>query len=85
MDRVRRVCARWGERRPSRHGEGKTEDQSDGGRVRGRPAVLCIPPSGSLFPMGMTIVTCTATDASGNQSQCTFPVIVRPTIREHRL
>ena len=35
--------------------------------------------------MGTTIVTCTATDASGNQSQCTFPVIVRPTIREHRL
>jgi hypothetical protein len=46
------------------------------------PTVLCVPPSGSFFPRGTTLVTCTATDASGNQSVCQFPVIVRPTVRE---
>ncbi|MBM4041992.1 MAG: HYR domain-containing protein [Planctomycetes bacterium] len=40
------------------------------------PTVVCVPPSGSLFPLGRTTVTCTATDASGNSSQCTFLVIV---------
>jgi hypothetical protein len=45
------------------------------------PSVLCVPPSGSFFPRGTTIVTCTATDASGNQSVCLFPVVVMPTIR----
>lgn len=45
------------------------------------PTVVCIPPSGSLFPYGVTIVTCTATDDAGNQSSCTFPVFVLPTVR----
>jgi len=49
------------------------------------PTVVCIPPSGSFFPRGTTLVTCTATDASGNESVCTFPVVVTPTIRERRL
>jgi hypothetical protein len=49
------------------------------------PSVVCVPSSGSLFPRGTTIVTCTATDASGNQSVSMFPVVVRPTVREHRL
>jgi hypothetical protein len=49
------------------------------------PSVVCVPPSGSFFPRGTTIVTCTATDASGNQSVCTFPVVVMPTIRERRM
>jgi len=40
------------------------------------PSVVCTPPSGSLFPRGTTLVTCTATDASGNQSSCAFPVTV---------
>ena len=31
------------------------------------PSVACAPPSGSAFPIGNTTVTCTATDASGNQ------------------
>jgi len=31
------------------------------------------------------MVTCTATDASGNQSMCTFPVVVQPTVQKHRL
>jgi hypothetical protein len=36
--------------------------------------VVCTPPSGSPFPVGSTPVTCTATDASGNQASCTFKV-----------
>jgi len=40
------------------------------------PALVCVPPSGSFFPRGITRVTCTATDASGNQSSCVFPVTV---------
>ncbi len=38
--------------------------------------VRCYPPSGSLFPVGVTIVKCTAEDASGNKSYCTFKVRV---------
>jgi hypothetical protein len=45
------------------------------------PTIVCVPPSGSIFPRGTTLVTCTATDASGNQSSCTFPVTVFPTVR----
>ena len=41
------------------------------------PDVACIPPSGSLFPRGTTLVACTATDASGNHSTKQFPVTVR--------
>ena len=40
------------------------------------PVVVCVPPSGSTFPRGTTLVNCTATDASGNQSTCQFPVSV---------
>ena len=47
------------------------------------PLILCDPPSGSFFPRGTTIVTCTATDASGNQSTCEFPVTVQIRAREH--
>jgi hypothetical protein len=49
------------------------------------PSVLCTPPSGSFFPRGTTVVTCIATDASGNQATCTFPVIVMPTVQARRL
>ena len=41
------------------------------------PIVVCVPPSGSLFPLGTTLVDCTATDASGNSSTCQFPVTVQ--------
>ena len=41
------------------------------------PSVVCSPPSGSFFPRGTTLVTCTATDAAGNQATCEFPVTVR--------
>ena len=40
------------------------------------PNVVCVPPSGSFFPQGTTLVECTATDASGNESTCEFPVRV---------
>jgi predicted outer membrane repeat protein len=37
------------------------------------------PPSGSTFPLGISLVTCTATDSSGNSSSATFNVIVQDT------
>ena len=36
----------------------------------------CTPPSGSMFPIGTTTVTCTATDTSGNTATCSFTVSV---------
>ena len=45
------------------------------------PTVVCVPPSGSHFPPGKTVVTCTATDASGNQCTCHFRVTVARGIR----
>ena len=41
--------------------------------------VVCDPPSGSAFPKGVTTVKCTATDASGKTSSCTFTVTVNDT------
>jgi hypothetical protein len=40
------------------------------------PSVVCTPLSGSLFPTGRTLVTCTATDHTGKSTTCTFPVTV---------
>ena len=45
------------------------------------PLVVSVPPSGSLFPRGTTIDQCTATDAAGHQSACSFPVTVQPKAR----
>jgi HYR domain len=45
------------------------------------PIVICTPPSGSVFPHGTTVVTCTATDASGNESTCQFPVRLSANVR----
>ncbi len=45
------------------------------------PALVCVPPSGSFFPRGITLVTCTATDAAGNESTCQFTVTVQPRLR----
>jgi hypothetical protein len=42
----------------------------------GPVAVACAPPSGSVFPLGLTTVNCTATDSRGNVGQCSFPVVV---------
>ncbi len=40
------------------------------------PAVRCTPPSGSRFAVGITLVTCTATDAAGNTSTAAFAVVL---------
>jgi hypothetical protein len=39
--------------------------------------VICLPPAGSLFPIGTTTVLCTATDAANNQAECSFTVHVK--------
>jgi hypothetical protein len=41
------------------------------------PTVTYSHASGSVFPVGTTTVTATATDAAGNHSECTFTVTVR--------
>jgi len=42
--------------------------------------VSCVPASGSLFAIGTSTVTCTATDAAHNFSTKTFSVTVRDTL-----
>jgi len=39
----------------------------------------CLPNSGSTFPKGVTTVTCTTTDSSGNTASCSFTVTVNDT------
>jgi hypothetical protein len=38
---------------------------------------VCTPASGSTFPIGLTTVSCTATDAAGNAVTKTFTVLVK--------
>jgi len=45
------------------------------------PALVCVPASGSVFPPGLTRVTCTATDVAGNATTCVFEVFVDRKIR----
>ena len=47
--------------------------------VDGAVAPSCSPASGSLFPVGTTSVSCTATDGAGNQASGSFLVTVNPT------
>jgi hypothetical protein len=49
-------------------------DAFDGNRT-----VSCSPDSGSIFPLGLTEVTCSASDASGNTSSAKFNVTVLDT------
>ncbi|MBI5384937.1 MAG: HYR domain-containing protein [Verrucomicrobia bacterium] len=42
--------------------------------------VSCTPPSGSTFPVGVTTVTCMATDAAGLSANCTFTVTIIGTL-----
>ncbi|HSP28773.1 MAG TPA: Ig-like domain-containing protein [Ilumatobacteraceae bacterium] len=42
------------------------------------PTVVCVPASGSTFPLGVTTVTCTATDGAGNTASSSFTVTVTP-------
>jgi len=44
-------------------------------------AVTCTVQSGAFFPLGSTIVTCTATDALARQASCNFSVTVTPSPR----
>jgi hypothetical protein len=41
--------------------------------------VACAPASGSFFPVGLDVVTCTATDTSGNTAECSFTITVNDT------
>jgi hypothetical protein len=46
--------------------------------VDGAGAASCLPASGGAFPLGSTVVTCSATDAAGNAAApTTFAVLVR--------
>jgi hypothetical protein len=38
--------------------------------------IICDPPSGSLFPIGKSFVSCTVTDGAGNSDTCRFTVTV---------
>jgi hypothetical protein len=46
--------------------------------VDGQVPVTCVPRSGSRFPIGRTVVRCSATDSSANTSTARFIVTVRP-------
>jgi hypothetical protein len=70
----------------------ESADDADGAKVTfaataddavdGAVSVKCDPPSGSLFPLGDTRVSCTARDAAGNSSKtASFIVSVRDTNR----
>ena len=48
--------------------------------VDGSITPVCTPASGSTFALGTTTVTCTATDAAGNESSASFTVTVVPNI-----
>lgn len=47
--------------------------------VDGPRQVVCDPPSGSTFPAGVTTVTCSASDASGNVARASFTITIRDT------
>ena len=51
-------------------------------------SLSCSPPSGSVFPLGTTTVTCTATDAAGNTASDTFTITLLqscpPPVRSHQ-
>ncbi len=49
--------------------------------VDGSIAPICSPVTGSLFALGTTTVTCTATDKAGNKSTSSFKVTVRDTTK----
>jgi hypothetical protein len=45
-------------------------------RCGGTLSVNCTPPSGSIFPVGTTTVTCTANNGAGSSVSCSFTVTV---------
>ena len=56
-----------------------TYDASASDAVTVDPPVLCSPASGSAFPLGVTLVTCRATDAAGNVGEAAFRVTIQDT------
>ena len=49
-----------------------------------QPTIVCDAgglQSGDEFPIGVTVVTCTATDAAGNQVSCSFQIEVRGEVK----
>ena len=44
--------------------------------VNPNPVIVCQPASKSTFPLGTTLVNCTATASSGNQSSASFDIVV---------
>ena len=48
--------------------------------VGGALMPICTPVSGSTFPLGDTVVTCSATDSAGNSTSAGFTVTVQDTI-----
>jgi hypothetical protein len=58
--------------------------QSANDLVSGDVPVTCTPPSGSTFALGITTVTCKATDAAGNTGAATFTIevqdVTKPTV-----
>ena len=54
-----------------------TVSATDG--VDGPVAVSCVPVSGSTFPLGTTMVSCSARDAHGNAVNASYPVSVADT------
>jgi hypothetical protein len=53
--------------------------QSASDQVDGALVPVCIPTSGSTFPLGVMTVTCAATDSNGNMASNTFDVTVNDT------
>jgi len=40
--------------------------------------IVCVPPSGTIFPIGTNTVTCSVTNICGATNWCSFTVIVKP-------
>lgn len=53
--------------------------------VTGPVPVDCTPLSGSMFPIGVTLVTCTATDGAGNTTSGSFTVTVTSSLVAPRI
>jgi hypothetical protein len=61
-------------------GANVTFEVSASDAVSGNVVATASPPSGSLFPIGSTLVTVTARDTAGNSSTTTFSVTVTPPV-----
>ena len=48
--------------------------------VTASPVVACAPASGTTFPLGITTVTCSATDLAGNTATGSFTITITPPV-----